>query len=81
MIETVWNIPGGAVTATAIEATQDDRGTFHKLVVWGHGKRYDVAKATEICHIAAEIRHVHGGRRRGPSVRSSAAHSSVSGIS
>lgn len=57
VIETLWDVPGGAVTATVIEAEQR-----HKLVVWGHGKRYDVVQAYDICHIGAEIRHVRDGQ-------------------
>src|SRR5450755_2848217 len=44
LVETVWNVPGGTVTATVVDFTSPGSAAqpITKLVVWGNGKRHDI---------------------------------------
>jgi hypothetical protein len=63
-VETVWNIPGGSVTATVVDFTQAGSAArpITKLVVWGNGKRHDIVKTVAVCDAQAELRHVADSR-------------------
>jgi hypothetical protein len=64
LVETVWNIPGGAVTATVVDFTASGSAAqpITKLVVWGNGKRHDIVKTVALCDAQAELRHVADSR-------------------
>jgi hypothetical protein len=64
LVETVWNIPGGSVTATVVDFTPPGSAAqpITKLVVWGNGKRHDIVKTVAVCDAQAELRHVADSR-------------------
>ena len=64
LVETAWNIPGGAVTATVIDFTPQGSAAqpITELVVWGNGKRHDIVKTVAVCDAQAELRHVRDSR-------------------
>jgi hypothetical protein len=64
LVETVWNIPGGTVTATVVDFTPPGSAAqpITRLVVWGNGKRHDIVKTVAVCDAQAELRHVADSR-------------------
>ena len=64
LVETVWNIPGGTVTATLVDFMPPGSAarSITKLVVWGNGKRHDIVKTVAVCDAQAELRHVADSR-------------------
>lgn len=64
LVETVWNIPGGTVTATVVDFTPPGSAaqSITKLVVWGNGKRHDIVKTISVCDAEVELRHVADSR-------------------